>query len=71
MSAAIVGCLGLLGFLDRLDAAPLETSCDSLPRLTEGWAVTAISERRLADGVVDHYLADALAPDNGYRCGSS
>jgi pimeloyl-ACP methyl ester carboxylesterase len=32
----------LVAFLDRLDAHPLETGYDSLPRLTEGWASTAI-----------------------------
>ena len=33
----------LVAFLDRLDQRPLETGYDSLPRLTEGWASTAIS----------------------------
>jgi len=32
----------LVAFLDRLDSQPLETDYDSLPRLTEGWATTAI-----------------------------
>ncbi|NUR79029.1 MAG: alpha/beta fold hydrolase [Dermatophilaceae bacterium] len=32
----------LVAFLDRLDQHPLETGYDSLPRLTEGWASTAI-----------------------------
>jgi pimeloyl-ACP methyl ester carboxylesterase len=32
----------LVAFLDRLDGQPLETGESSLPRLTEGWASTAI-----------------------------
>jgi len=32
----------LMAFLDGLDQHPLETGVDSLPRLTEGWASTAI-----------------------------
>lgn len=32
----------LVTFLDGLDRRPLETGYDSLPRLTEGWAQTAI-----------------------------
>ncbi|MEW1954492.1 alpha/beta hydrolase [Terrabacter sp. NPDC080008] len=32
----------LVTFLDRLDRHPLETGYASLPRLTEGWATTAI-----------------------------
>ncbi|MFM6851525.1 MAG: alpha/beta hydrolase [Terrabacter sp.] len=32
----------LVAFLDRLDQHPLETGYESLPRLTEGWASTAI-----------------------------
>ncbi|GAA2741799.1 alpha/beta hydrolase [Terrabacter aerolatus] len=34
----------LVRFLDGLDRRPLETGYDSLPRLTEGWAQTAIDE---------------------------
>jgi len=32
----------LVRFLDRLDSTPLPTDIPSLPRLTEGWAVTAL-----------------------------
>ena len=36
------GVRTLVAFLDRLDKQPLETGEASLPRLTEGWASTAI-----------------------------
>ncbi len=49
----------LVTFLDGLDARPLETGYDSLPLLTEGWAVTALSEG-LRDRDSWPYLVDAL-----------
>jgi pimeloyl-ACP methyl ester carboxylesterase len=33
----------LLAFLDRLDRTPLPSDAEGIPRLTEGWAVTAIN----------------------------
>ena len=49
----------LVALLDRLERTPLPTGIDSLPRLTEGWAVTA-----LGFGLRDHDawpdLVDAL-----------
>jgi pimeloyl-ACP methyl ester carboxylesterase len=32
----------LIAFLDRLDRAPLPSDAEGIPRLTEGWAVTAL-----------------------------
>ncbi|MCU1536133.1 MAG: hypothetical protein JWP82_484 [Humibacillus sp.] len=49
----------LVTFLDRLDRRPLRSGIDSLPRLTEGWAATAISEG-LRDRESWPYLVDAL-----------
>jgi pimeloyl-ACP methyl ester carboxylesterase len=50
----------LIGLLDSLQRAPLPTEFDSLRQLTEGWAVTAISQG-LLDAASWHYLVDALA----------
>jgi pimeloyl-ACP methyl ester carboxylesterase len=49
----------LVRFLDRLDRAPLPTDIDSLPHLTEGWAVTAL-EFGLRDKDSWPELVDAL-----------
>ena len=45
--------------LDRLEKRPMHTTFDSLPKLTEGWAVTALSDG-LADRESWPYLVDAL-----------
>ena len=49
----------VVSFLDRLDKRPMGTTFESLPRLTEGWAVTAISNG-LDDRDSWPYLVDAL-----------
>ena len=58
----------LVGFLDRLDQKPLDTGFDTLPRLTEGWASTAIgfglSRRETWPDLVDA-LDTAVNDDDG------
>ena len=49
----------LVALLDSLEAVPLPTDFDSLPQVTEGWAVTAIGEG-LLDPASWPYLVDAL-----------
>lgn len=49
----------VIDLLDSLETAPLPTEFDSLPQLTEGWAVTAIGEG-LLDPASWPYLVDAL-----------
>lgn len=56
----------IIGLLDALESVPLPTDFESLPQVTEGWAVTAIGEG-LLDPTSWPYLVDALeaAIDDG------